>query len=79
MVLPQIRGNQVVLEISPQQSRLINGEIDTFGLNTVFRGRTGERIELGGLDQNRTEQGSGIANTFAQVEKRSVFIKIEKQ
>jgi hypothetical protein len=81
MVLPQIRGDQVILEISPQQSRITNGEIETVGLNTIVRGRIGEWIELGGLNQNRNEQSSGIAsrNTSGQVEKRSVFIKVEKQ
>ena len=81
MVLPHIRGDQVVLEISPQQSRIINGEIETVGISTVLRGRIGEWIELGGLSQNRKEQGSGIAskNRSEQVEKRSVFIKVEKE
>ena len=73
MVLPHIRGDQVILEISPQQSRIINGEI--------VRGRIGEWIELGGLNQNRNEQGSGIAsrNTSGKVEKRSIFLKVEQQ
>ena len=81
MVLPHIRGDQVILEISPQQSRIINGEIETVGLNTVLRERIGEWIELVGLNQNRNEQDSGIAsrNTSGRVEKRSVFIKVEKQ
>ena len=81
MVLPHIRGDQVILEISPQQSRIINGEIETVGLSTVIRGRLGEWIELGGLNQNRNEQGSGIAsrNTSGKVEKRSIFLKVEQQ
>lgn len=80
-VLPRIRDDQVILEISPQQSRIINGNIETTGLNTVIRGRLGEWIELGGLSQNRNEQGSEIAsrNTSRQIEKRSVFIKVEEQ
>ena len=48
MVLPHIRGDQVILEISPQQSRIINGEIETVGLNTVLRERIEELIELVG-------------------------------
>jgi hypothetical protein len=79
--LPHIRGDQVILEISPQQSRIINGEIETVGLSTVIRGRLGEWIGLGGLNQNRNEQGSGIAsrNTSGKVEKRSIFLKVEQQ
>ena len=81
MVLPHIRGDQVILEISPQQSRIINGEIETVGLDTVLRERIEEWIELVGLNQNRNEQDSGIAsrNTSGRVEKKSVFIKVEKQ
>ena len=80
-VLPHIQGDQVVLKISPQQSRITNGNIETTALNTVIRGQIGEWIELGGLSQSRDEQGSEIAgrNTSRQVERRSVFIKIEEQ
>jgi len=80
-VLPQLRDDQVILKISPQQSRITNGNIETTGLNTVIRGQVGEWIELGGLSQGRDEQGSAIAsrNTSRQVERRSVFIKVEEQ
>lgn len=80
-VLPHIREDQVILEISPQQSRITNGKIETTGLNTVIRGQVGDWIELGGLNQNRDGQGSKIAgrNTSRQIEKRSVFIKVEEQ
>lgn len=80
-VLPQLREDQVILKISPQQSRITNGNIETTGLNTVIRGQVGEWIELGGLSQSRDEQGSEIAsrNTSKQVERRSVFIKVEEQ
>ncbi|MBC8287377.1 MAG: hypothetical protein H8E42_07870 [Nitrospinae bacterium] len=80
-VLPHIRGDQVILEISPQQSRITNGKIETTGLDTVIRGQVGDWIELGGLNQNRDGQDSKIAgrNTSRQVEKRSVFIKVEER
>lgn len=80
-VLPQIQEDQVILKISPQQSRIINGNIETSSLNTVIRGQVGEWIELGGLSQGRAEQGSEIAsrNTSKQIERRSVFIKVDEQ
>jgi hypothetical protein len=80
-VLPQIRGDQVILEISPQQSRIINGNIETTGLNTVIRGQVGEWIQIGGLSQGRDDQGAEILrrNTSKQFERRSVFIKVEEQ
>ena len=80
-VLPQLREDQVILKISPQQSKITNGNIETTGLNTVIRGQVGKWIELGGLSQSRDEQGSETAsrNTSKQVERRSVFIKVEEQ
>ena len=80
-VLPQLREDQVILKISPQQSKITNGNIETTGLNTVIRGQVGEWIELGGLSQSRDEQGSETAsrNTSKQVERSSVFIKVEEQ
>ena len=79
-VLPQIQDNQVVLKISPQQSRFINGKIETSGINTIIRGKVGEWIELGGVNQNRDGQGVEIlgGNTSRQVESRSVFIKVDE-
>ena len=79
-VLPQIRDEQVILQISPQQSRVINGKIETSGINTVIRGQLGEWIELGGSSQNSDEQGSeiGSRNTSGNLEKRSVFIKVDE-
>jgi hypothetical protein len=81
MVLPRIQGDRVILKISPQQSRIINGEINTVGFDTILSGVVGEWIEFGRLNQNRNEQGSGIGsrNRSGQVEKRSVFIKVEEQ
>jgi len=44
------------LKISPQQPRIINGNIETTGLNTVIRGQVGEWIELEGLSQSSNEK-----------------------
>ena len=80
-VLPHIRDDQVILEISPQQSRVTNGRIETTGLNTVVKGKVGEWIELGGLNQGQDSQGLQIAgrNMSRKVDKRTVFIKVEEQ
>ncbi len=80
-VLPRLQGGQVTLEISPQQSRLVNGEIETVGINTVLRGRVGEWIELGGLDQDNLEHSSGLlrSNASGKTEKRGIFIKVEEE
>jgi type II secretory pathway component GspD/PulD (secretin) len=49
MVLPRLNDDQIILEVSPQISRLNGNYIKKFGLNTVVRGRIGEWIELGGV------------------------------
>ena len=36
-LLPQLRENQVILKVSPQQPIIINGYIETTSLNTVIR------------------------------------------
>ncbi len=80
-VLPHIREDQVILEISPEQSRITNGRIETTGLNTIVKGKIGDWIELGGLSQGQDGQELQIAgrNTSRRAEKRSVFIKVEEQ
>ena len=80
-VLPHIRDDQVILEISPQQSKITDGRIETTGLNTVVKGKVGEWIELGGLNQGQDSQGLQIAgrNMSRKVDKRTVFIKVEEQ
>jgi hypothetical protein len=57
-ILTQLREDQVILEISPQQPRIINGNIETTGLNTVIRGQVGQWIELRGLSQSSDDNKS---------------------
>ena len=79
VVLPRLKGDQVILEISPQKSDLNGQRINTFGINTVVRGQIGEWMELGGLSQNRQSSGRGIGNRTATQNKgtRKVFIKVD--
>jgi hypothetical protein len=58
--LPQHRKDQVIFEVSPQQSRIIKGNIEITGFNTVIRGQVQvrESIELGGLSQSSDENKS---------------------
>ena len=79
MVLPRLNGDQVTLEVSPKKSRLNEQSIETFGLNTVVRGRIGEWIELGGVTQNRKGSEAGVGNRTAthNVESRKVFFKVD--
>ncbi|MBC8285190.1 MAG: hypothetical protein H8E32_15360 [Nitrospinae bacterium] len=81
MVLPRLRGEQVILEVSPQKSRLNGQNFETFGINTVVRGQIGEWVELGGVAQNR--QGSNAAlngrTTTHKETSRRVFLKVDFQ
>jgi len=79
MVLPRLNGDQVTLEVSPQKSRLNGQLIETFGIDTVVRGRIGEWMELGGVTQNRKGLEAGIANRTAthNNESRKVFLKVD--
>jgi type II secretory pathway component GspD/PulD (secretin) len=79
MVLPRLNGDQVILEVSPQKSRLNGQFIETFGIDTVVRGRIGEWMELGGVTQNGKRAGAGIGNHTAthNNESRKVFLKVD--
>ncbi len=80
-VLPKLKGNQVILEISPQKARLNGQAIETFGINTVVRGQIGEWMELGGVTQDRKRSNAGIGNRAASQDdqSRKVFFKVDYQ
>ena len=79
MVLPRLNGDQVILEVSPQKSRFNGQFIETFGIDTVVRGRIGEWMELGGVTQNRKRSEAGIGDRTATQndESRKVFLKVD--
>ena len=60
---------------------ITNWRIETTGLNVVVKGRVGEWIELGGLNQGQDSQGLKIAgrNKSRKVDKRILFVKVEEQ
>jgi type II secretory pathway component GspD/PulD (secretin) len=79
MVLPRLKGNQVILEVSPQKSRLNGQSIETFGIDTVVRGQIGKWMELGGVTQKRkgAETGIGDRTVTRNDESRKVFLKVD--
>jgi hypothetical protein len=79
MVLPRLNGDQIILEVSPQKSRLNGQSIEIFGIDTVIRGRIGEWMELGGVTQKRNGSEAGIGNRTAthNDESRKVFLKVD--
>lgn len=59
----RLNGDQVVLEISPQQERYRadrGGVIDSKGMTSTVTGRLGEWIELGAVSEKSSESTGGI-------------------
>jgi hypothetical protein len=66
----------MTLEVSLQKMRLNEQSIEIYCLNTVFRGRIGEWIELGGVIQKRkgSEASIGKGTATHNDESRKVFL-----
>lgn len=80
-VLPRVAGEQVILEINPQQNTLgARGAVNVQQASTTLSGRLGEWIELGGIGQQAESQGSGTVYATRQqrTEQRSIFVKVEE-
>lgn len=64
-VLPRIRGDNVMLQVSPFKNSLGkagDGSINTQQANTTIRGPIGEWIEIGGVSEQFNYSQSGIAS-----------------
>lgn len=80
-VLPRIVGDQVILEINPQQNTLgARGTVNVQQASTTLSGRLGEWIELGGVGQQAESQGGGTvyATRQSRSDNRSIFVKVEE-
>ena len=82
-VIANLSGDDVTLQASPNMNRVNPGRTATFevqNINTTVRGRLGEWIPLGGLDQSSSRQdGSTFSSTrSSNSENRSVLIKVEE-
>lgn len=81
--VPQLAGERVTLEISPQQeslSRTEPGAVRSSWLGTTVTGRLGEWIELGGANQEVVEgrSGSRTYSTRGRLDVRRVLLKVEE-
>ena len=81
--LPRVTGERVTVDISPQRdtlNRQIPGAVDVQRVVTTVSGRLGEWIEIGGLDQHRSEQRSEILGSSSRTgsDERRVLIKVEE-
>lgn len=82
-VLPRVSGDRVTLEVSPQRETpgaQGPGSANIQHMATTVSGRMGEWIDLGGLGQDRTEQGSDIGSRSVgtPLDQRRVFVKVEE-
>lgn len=80
---PQVSGNNVTMDISPQQESLSTteaGAVRSSRLMTTVSGRLGEWISLGGTVQDESRDSSGTArySTRGSLEQRRVLLKVEE-
>lgn len=82
VVRPRVQGEQVTLEISPQQENLTGergGAISVSRLSTSISGRLGEWIDLGAVTQQANSQSSGnfSRSQTDSTSSRQVLVKVE--
>jgi len=84
-VLPRVNGNRVTLEISAQNDSFAPGSGDQPTMriqqtSSTVSGRLGEWLEIGGIGQQKSNDGSTIStrDTSRMREQRSVLIKVEE-
>lgn len=82
VVRPQVQGDRVTLDISPQQESLTGGaggSINVSRLSTSVNGKLGEWIDLGAVAQQATTSSSGnfSRSRTDSSSNRQVLIKVE--
>lgn len=80
---PNVAGDAVTIEISPQQESLSATEYGAVGshrLTTTVSGRLGEWIDLGGLNQDTVSERAGITSysTRGSLAQQRVLLKVEQ-
>ena len=65
-VVPRLvgKGDEVILEVSPEYSRFKGGRVETQGVHTTVSGKLGEWIEIGGIAHSREPGESGDFGRF---------------
>ncbi|HEX6571692.1 MAG TPA: hypothetical protein VF055_06685 [Steroidobacteraceae bacterium] len=81
---PRVSGDRVTLEISPTQQQFGNGPrpaaVATQTLTTMVTGRLGEWIELGGVDDSRRGDATGLVTwgTRTELTQYAAWVKVEE-
>lgn len=81
-VLPRLRGDNVILEISPfksSQSNTGDDNINTLSAGTTITGRVGEWLLIGGVTEQveRTESGIGTTTTTQGGENTGIWVRAD--
>ena len=82
-VVPRLSGEHVILDVSPQSSRLSErggGVIETESASTRVSGRLGEWIQIGGIgeSENRSGGGTTYSTRTRRSSQRSIYVKVEE-
>jgi type II secretory pathway component GspD/PulD (secretin) len=82
-VLPRLNGNRVTLLIAPRLTKVGPGRapiLDVQDVETTVTGHLGEWLDIGGLEQQSSSSGQGIASNSRQSDSqsRSVLIKVDE-
>ncbi|MEA1889034.1 MAG: hypothetical protein U9N50_04555, partial [Pseudomonadota bacterium] len=94
-VIPRLNGNEVLLQINtisrqrsnqriigryPQQGWQSRQNVAVSNISTTARGRLGEWIALGGVDQSGASRQSGIGSGSRQQQaaKSKIFVRVEE-
>ena len=81
-VIPRLvgKGDEVILEISPEHSKFKGGLIETQAAHTTVSGKLGEWIEIGGIEHTESHKNRGILtdSRIESREDRTIFLKVEK-
>ncbi len=82
-VLPRVQGDRVTLDINPQRESFDDqrrGAVNVQRVVTTVSGRLGEWIDLGGIGDTRSDEGSALLGrgTDRVDERRGVQVKVEE-
>ncbi len=82
VAVPRLNGDQVTLEISPQDDTPgpVPGSVNTQRLVTTVSGRLGEWIDLGGAAGEESSREAGITHygTRSASRQRRLFLKVDE-
>ncbi len=79
-VRPTLNGDSVTLEITPQESTLSSGGVESMRVATQVQVRLGEWVALGGADLRAEQSTRGLLSqdASAQSGQRGVWVKVER-